>query len=144
MRTRPPESLAELYTPDTAQEIQVRVLSQELQRHDLDASWESADEMVTQQRVNRTQAFRHVYVNAFDLPFNPSDYQRLVRNKAIEVLASAEKPDEVLKAVRLLGDTAPVQAFVAEKTINLNINKSSEALRDDIRAKLEHLLAANS
>lgn len=144
MRNLPPADISELFAPDIAQLNQVCTLTQELQRHDLDANWETANEMVTTQRVNRTQAFRSVYVNAFDLPFAPADYQRLVRNRAIEVMALADKPDKILKAVRLLGDTAPVQAFAAEKTLNININKSPETLRDDIRAKLEHLIATNA
>jgi hypothetical protein len=140
----PPANVAALYTREDTQTAQVVNLTQETQRHGMELSWEEADDMVTEQRVNRVHAFREVYVNAYTLPFEQADYQRLIRNKALNVMSSADKPEQVLKAVQLLGDTAPVQAFVPDKTLNVTINQPVEALRDDLRLKLERFLASNT
>lgn len=144
LRYCPPTEAELQFFNDDKQLQQTLQLSVELQRQDIQCDWGVADAMVTQQRTKRLEAFRDVYTNAFDLPFAPTDYQRLIRNTAINVMhASLAKPADVLKATQMLGDTAPVQAFVAEKTLNINVNQSSDTLRDNIRLKIEQLLAIN-
>lgn len=140
----PPASLSDLFAPDTAQVQQAVALTNESTLHGLDLSFSEATDMVVEQRINRVQAFREVYVNAYDLPFSKDDYQRLVRNQALKVMASADKPEMILKAAQLLGDTAPVQAFVVEKTININVNEPADILRDKLRERLERLISTDA
>lgn len=143
MRSMPPLDLAELFFPDSNQVRQVSNLTREAQRHDLDISWAAADEMVTSQRANRVNAFRDVYINAFDLPFVAADYQRLVRNKALQLMDPTQvKPDIILRATEVLGKTAPVQAFTESKTLNINVNQPEAELRDALRDKINALIAS--
>jgi hypothetical protein len=144
-KSRPPASLSELYYKDTAQLAQINDLTREAARHDLDVGWNEANEMVTAQRVKRVQAFREVYVNAFDLPFAPEDYQRLIRNKALQAMAeNGSKADVILKAVEVLGKTTQVQAFADAKTLNITMNQPEDQLRAALRDKIAGLIASIS
>lgn len=145
MKSQPPLHISELFYKDTNQVRQINDLTREAQKFDLDLNWDIADEMVTTQRVNRVNAFRDVYVNAFDLPFTPSDYQRLVRNKALQLMDEKNaKPDVILRATELLGKTAPVQAFTESKTLNINMNRPEAELRDALKQQISALITSIS